>query len=138
MDEDPAKAVLWMVRGAWITMALRGACVLGVFDVLDRPRALAEVADATSSDPPTLARLLRTLVDLGLIEQVGTDAYRTTPSGATLTEEHPSRIRDLVLMQATLPNLAAWGAVEEAVRTGAGVFERVNGMRGGREFFNRA
>ncbi len=75
MDDDPVRSVLWMVRGAWVTLALRGACVLGVFDVLEQPRALAEVAEATASDPPTLARLLRTLVDLGLVERLDGDAY---------------------------------------------------------------
>src|SRR5262245_34242744 len=103
MNDDPVRSVLWMVRGAWVTLGLRGACVLGVVEVLDQPRALAAVAAATSSDPPPLARLLRTLVDLGLIEHVSTDAYRNTVLGATLTEDHPSRIRDLILMQATLP-----------------------------------
>jgi hypothetical protein len=128
MDDDPVGSVLWMVRGAWITLLVRGACVLGVFDALERPRPLAEVADATASDPPTMARLLRSLVDLGLVERLEPDEYSNTARGAVLAENHPSRLRDLLLMQATLPNLAAWGAVEDAVRTGAGVFEQVNGM----------
>lgn len=128
MNDDPARTVLQMIRGAWITMAMRGACVLGVFDVLDEPLTLDDVADRTSSDPPTLARLLRLLVDLGLVERVGTDAYRNTALGATLRGDHPSRLRDLLLMQATLPNLAAWGALQDAVRGGTGVFEQVNGM----------
>jgi hypothetical protein len=128
MNDDPVESVTWMVRGAWITLALRGACVLGVFDALDRPRSLAELAEATGSDAPTLARLLRSMVDLGLVERVEPDAFGNTARGATLAEDHPSRIRDLLLMQATLPNLAAWGAVDEAVRSGSGVFERVNGI----------
>ncbi|HEX4686199.1 MAG TPA: methyltransferase [Nocardioides sp.] len=128
MDDDPVRSVLWMVRGAWVTMALRGACSLGVFDVLEQPRDLAEVAEATRTDPPTLARLLRCMADLGMVERVGTGGYHNSALGATLAEGHPSRMRDLLLMQATLPNLAAWGAVDDAVRTGSGVFERVNGM----------
>jgi len=117
-----------MVRGAWITMALRGACVLGVFDVLHEPLTPQEVAARTASDPPTMERLLRLLVDLGLVEPVGSATYRNTALGAVLVEDHPSRLRDLVLMQAAVPNLAAWGALEDAVRTGAGTYERVNGV----------
>jgi hypothetical protein len=127
-DDDPVSSVIWMVRGAWGTMAMRGACALGVFDVLHEPLTVDEVAVRTTSDGPTLTRLLRVLVDAGLVERVGTDRYRNTTRGATLRDDHPSRIRDLLLMQATLPNLAAWGALDEAVRSGAGVFERVNGM----------
>jgi len=128
MSEDPVRGVLWMVRGAWVTLALRGACVLGVFDVLERPLTAQEVAARTACDPPTMERLLRLLVDLELVAQVGSEAYRNTSLGAVLIEGHPSRIRDLVLMQATMPNLAAWGAFEDAVRSGSGVFEQVNGM----------
>jgi hypothetical protein len=125
---DPVGTVLWMIRGPWVTMAMRGACVLGVFDVLDEPLTVAEAARRTASDAPTLARLLRLLVDLGLVERVGPDGYRVTETGACLSEGHPSRARDLLLMQATLPNLAAWRALDEAVRSGSGVFEQVNGM----------
>ena len=128
MNDDPVRPVLWMVRGAWITMALRAACVLGIFDVLDGPLVEDEVAARTDTDPPTLSRLLRSLSDLGLVERVAPDAYRNTALGATLREDHPSRLRDLVLMQATLPNLAAWHALDEAVRTGSGVYESVNGL----------
>jgi CheY-like chemotaxis protein len=128
MGDDAVRSVLWMVRGAWTTMALRGACALGVFDVLDEPLALDEVAARTASHAPTLSRLLRILVDLGLLERVGSDGYRNTTLGSAARADHPSRVRDLVLMQATMPNLAAWGALDEAVRNGTGVYEQVNGL----------
>jgi hypothetical protein len=127
MTDDPTASVTWMVRGAWVAMALRGACVLGVFDVLDEALTAREVAERTSSDPPTLERLLRLLVDLDLVEVSAADTYRNTASGAVLRADDPSRLRDLVMMQATLPNLAAWGALDQAVRSGSGVFEEVNG-----------
>ena len=128
MNDDPVRSVIWMVRGAWITMTLRGSCALGVFEALHEPLSLDEAAERTGTDPPTLARLLRTLADLGLVEPVGADAFRNTARGEVLRADHPSRMRDLALMQATLPNLRAWTAVDEAVRTGKGVFEQMNGM----------
>jgi hypothetical protein len=48
------------------------------------------------------------LADVGLVEQVEeVGAYRNTALGATIRADHPSRLRDLLLMQATLPNLGA-------------------------------
>jgi hypothetical protein len=88
---------------------------------------VAQIASRTSSDPHTLARFLQVLADLGLVARDATDVYRTTPVGETFRVDHPSRLRDLVLMQATIPNISAWGALDDAVRTGAGVFEQVNG-----------
>jgi hypothetical protein len=127
MSDDPAGNVLWMIRGAWVTMAMRGAAELGVFDALAEPLTTGQLAERTGAHAPTLARLLRLMEDLGLLERVGGDAYRTTAAGDMLRDGHPSRLRDLVLMQATMANLGAWGALDDAVRTGAGVFEQVNG-----------
>jgi hypothetical protein len=128
MEDDPASSVLWMVRGAWATLAMRGACILGVFDLLDEPRTLHDLARSSGSNAPTLQRLLRVLVDLGLVERSDAEVYRNTPAGDTLRADHPSRIRDLLLMQARSSNLAAWGALDDAVRSGSGVFEQVNGL----------
>lgn len=128
MSEDPAASVQWMVRGAWTTLALRGACVLGVFDALDEPHALDDLAERLQSGAPTLGRLLRVLADLGLVERSGADTYRNTALGDTLRVDHPTRMRDLLLMQATWANLGAWGALDDAVRSGSGVFEQVNGL----------
>lgn len=128
MNDDPTTSVLWMVRGAWITLALRAACVLGLFDALEEPLSLDDLAEVSTSDAPTLSRLVRVLTDTGLVERVGDDSYRNTALGDTLRVDHPSRIRDLLLMQATPPNLGAWGALDESVRTGSSVFEQVNGL----------
>jgi O-methyltransferase domain/Dimerisation domain len=127
MSEDPARSVLWMIRGAWITMALRAGVVLGLFDVLGEKLTLEEAAHRTAADAPTLARLLHSFSDLGLVELGDDGRYRNTDLGDCLSQEHPSRLCDLVLMQATLPNLSAWRALDDAVRTGAGVYELVNG-----------
>ena len=125
--DDPVTAVLSMARGAWITMAVRAGVVLGLFEALGEAQPVEEAARRTGSDPPTLERLLRTLTDLGLVERSAGGDYRTTVLGACLRQDHPSRLCDLVVMQATVPNMAAWHALDQAVRTGGGVFEHVNG-----------
>ena len=122
-----ADDVVWMVRGAWVTLCVRAACELGVLDLLDEPRTLDTLAAASSSDPPTLARLLRVLVDLDLLERVG-DRYATTARGEVLRRGHPSGIRDLALMQTVAPNLTAWSHLADAVRQGSSVYEDLTGM----------
>jgi DNA-binding IclR family transcriptional regulator len=73
-----------MVRGAWVSLCVRAMCELGVVDALDEPRSLAELAARTSSDPASLARLLRVLVDLGLVVATDNGRYTATPRGDVL------------------------------------------------------
>ncbi len=127
MSEDPTDAVVWMVRGAWVTMSIRAGCRLGVFDLLDRRRSPASLAEATGSDAGALARLLRALASLGLLDARDDGSYVNTRLGETLREDHPSGVRNLALMQSWLPNVATWNHLDDAVRSGAGVYERVNG-----------
>src|SRR6478735_6185642 len=107
-----ADDVVWMVRGAWVTLCVRAACELGVVDLLDEPRTLDTLAAASSSDPSSL----------DLLQRVG-DRYATTARGEVLRRGHPSGIRDLALMQTVAPNLTAWSHLADAVRQGSSVYE---------------
>jgi len=120
--------VVWMVRGAWVSLCVRAVCELGVVDALDEPRTLAELATRTSSDRATLARLLRVLVDLGLLAQADDGRYTATSRGDVLRVDHPSGVRSLALMQTVMPNLTAWHHLGDAIRSGGGVYERLHGL----------
>jgi DNA-binding HxlR family transcriptional regulator len=119
--------VVWMVRGAWVTLSIRATCELGVVDALDEPRSLSQLAARTGCDQATLARLLRVLVDLGLVARAD-DRYAATPRGDVLRAGHPSRVRDLALMQTAIPNLTAWQHLADSIRHAAPVYEALNGQ----------
>jgi hypothetical protein len=122
-----ADDVIWMVRGAWVSQCVRATCELGIVDALDEPRNLAELATRTSSDQAALARLLRVLVDLGLVA-LADGHYAATSRGEVLREGHPSGVRNLALMQTVIPNLTAWHHLADAVRRGKAVFEDLHGL----------
>ncbi len=126
MSDIVADAV-WMVRGAWVSMALRAGCLLGVFDALGERRTADAVAAAVDADSESVARYLRFLVDLRLLDH-DDSGFLVTELGATFRSDHPARVRDLVLMQTDLPSVAAWHALDDALRTGAGTYRPVNGL----------
>ena len=130
--DDPVHLVTWMLRGQWVTLSIRAAIELGVFDALQTPTTIAELAARSECDEPSMARLVRVLVDLGLVEPAGPDAVAdpvvATALGRTLADSHPSRLRDLALMQSELANLASWRHLADALRSGGSVFEAVNGI----------
>jgi SAM-dependent methyltransferase len=124
---EESDEVVAMVRGAWVSLCLRATCELGVVEALDQPRSLGELATQTSSDPATLARLLRVLVDLGLVAMAD-GRYIATSRGESLGVGHPSGLRNLALMQTAAPNLTAWQHLADAVRRGDAVYEELHGM----------
>jgi O-methyltransferase domain len=123
-----ADEVVWMVRGAWVSLCVRATCELGIVDALDEPRGLTELASLTSSDPVSLARLLRVLVDLDLLAVRGDGRYAVTYRGETLRVDDPSGVRSLALMQTVIPNLTAWQHLADSIRAGSGVFESLHGV----------
>ncbi len=122
-----ADEVMWMVRGAWVSMCLRAACELGVMDALAQPRSVAELATLTSSDQAMLARFLRVMVDLGLVE-CSDERYTATAHGAVLRTGHPSGLRDMVMMRTVLPNVNAWRHLPDALRHGGAVYQALHGI----------
>ncbi len=123
-----ADDVIWMVRGAWVSLCVRATCELGIVDALDEPQSLAELATRTSSDEATLSRLLRVLVDLGLVAVGDAGRYAATSRGEVLRVGHPSGVRNLAFMQTELPNLSVWRHLADAVRSGDAVFENLHGV----------
>ncbi len=149
-DTDPIVAASALVRGHLVSLSIRAAVELGVFDAFlpgsgtpTGPDSYAAVplhtlAARLTLEPRQLARLLTVLVDLGLVTnpEPGADqeaepsppAYEITAVGVTFVDGHPSRLRDLVLMRTERSVLDSWQRLDAALRTDAAVFETVNGV----------
>ena len=64
---SPRAAVSQMATRYWVSQAVRAMAVLGLADHLaSGPCTAADLAEATGAHAPSLARLLRALVALGL------------------------------------------------------------------------
>src|SRR5260370_20605377 len=91
------------------------------------PKSIRELADATHTHGPSMARLLRALTSLGIFVEDTTGRYRQTALSDTLRSDHPESIRPFAMMLRAHFVWKPSGALQETGRTGQPSFERVYG-----------
>ncbi len=125
----PRAALMQLIIGSWITHAIHAMAELDLADHLAAgPRAAVELAEATGTDAPTLARFLRTLAALGLVAHDEEGRARLTPMGDQLRADAPGSVRPYAL-SITSPSVErAWHELAGAVRSGESTFLGVNGL----------
>lgn len=102
--------------------ALYAGAKLDVPDrIRDGHRSLADLARVTGTHPPALRRLLRALAFQNIVETDDAGGYRLTEAGELLCEDHPSHLRDLVLLygEQAYPSFAH---IVQCLRTGEAGF----------------
>jgi SAM-dependent methyltransferase len=115
--------------GPMTAQAVCAAADLGLADLLaDGPRTGDELAAATDTHAPTLLRLLRSLVALGVLAQAGPDRFSITAVGSHLREGTPDSVHSFTLLMGVPEWWQAWGDLAGSVRTGEPAFDRVAGM----------
>lgn len=111
-------ALLEMINAHWTTQAIRAACALGLPDRLHAGIAdAATLAAGLGCHAPSLQRLLRALVTIGLCSVDADDRYALAPGGEWLREDHPQSLRPWALL-AGGPISRRWWELDESVRTG--------------------
>lgn len=101
---------------------------LGVADHLgDGPRSVEELAAATGTHSPVLARLLRALVSAGVLAQPQPGMFALTDLGACLRSDHPASLR-AVMRIFDGPLGAGIVRLDHTARTGRPASEAALGM----------
>ncbi|TVL91906.1 methyltransferase [Streptomyces sp. SAJ15] len=123
-----SRRLMDLMIGYWASQAVYTAAKLGLADELaDGPATPAQLADRTGTHEPSLARLLRFLAELGVVERdPARGTYRTTEVGRTLRTEEQGSMRDLALLYGE-EFYAGWGHLTHTVRTGENAFTALHG-----------
>jgi hypothetical protein len=117
-----------LLAGFTITQALGTLARLGIADlVAERPRTVAELADAASTDAATLGRLLRAVAAAGFYTTAGGVVHHTELS-ELLRPDAEGSIHWHALLFTGL-QWPVWGAADASFRTGEPAFEQVYGER---------
>lgn len=122
-----------LVDVAWGYMPARIIAAAAELDIADQlaegPRTTDELAGATGAHPPTLRRLLRALVALGVLAQADPDRFELTELGGHLRSDAPDSVGSIVRFLCSPGPWQAWGDVMTSLRTGETAFDRLFGMQ---------
>jgi hypothetical protein len=121
----PGHALYQMAMGHFVPRALALAAKLGLADLLkDGPRDAGDLAAATQTHAPSLARLARLLASVGVFAELPDGRFALTPLGEPLRADAPGSVRALVLCFAGVEAQDAWKDLEYCVQTGEPGFRR--------------
>jgi hypothetical protein len=121
----PGHALYQMARGHFVPRALALAAKLGLADLLkDGPRGARDLAAATQTHAPSLARVARLLASAGVFAELPDGTFALTPLGEPLRADAPDSVRAVVLLFAGVEVQDAWKDLEYCVRTGDPAFRR--------------
>ena len=128
-EMPPAHPVLAMMINAAQSQVLRVAAQLGIVDLLrDGPKTVAELAEATGTQAPALARIMRALVYLDLVVETGPQQFTCTPLGTLLQADTPTSLRGYALIGGSPLFFHAWPQLLHSVQTGTSGFAALFGM----------
>lgn len=132
MIETPSPApppLLQLVTDYPAAQVIHVAAQLRLADLLAAgPQRIEDLAGATDTHAPSLARLLRMLVALGVVAREADGRVSLTPLGAPLRAGVPGSVRDYVLFRVGEWFWRSWGNLLHSVRTGKPAFDHVFGM----------
>ena len=110
--------------GVWRTQTINAAVELGVFECL--PASAEEVERRTQVHESLGPRLMRGLMELGLVWRDTGDLYSPTELGSLLTKRHPLSLVDAARHWGR-ESYEAWSRITRSLQSGESEFERSHG-----------
>jgi hypothetical protein len=127
-NAEAREQLLSLFRAYRIAQAVYVVARLGIPDLLiNGPREVDDLAQATGSHSPSLKRVLLALAAVGVLDKVGPRRFALTPIGAMLRADVPNSLRPSVLFSLNESHWRPWGHLLHTVRTGETAFEHVHG-----------
>src|SRR5918998_6328177 len=123
---SPPEALLQLITSYASAQVVHVAAKLRLADLLAAgPQSVEDLAVATDTHAPSLARLVRALAALGIVAEVDGGRIELTALGSPLRSDTPDSIRDAVLFLVGEWAWRSWGDLVCSVRTGDPAFDRI-------------
>jgi O-methyltransferase domain/Dimerisation domain len=125
----PQVAMLQMISGFWISRAIYIVAKLGLADHMQGGAKTAdELATASNTHAPSLFRVLRALVSVGVLTQSDDNRFGLTPLSETLRSDVPGSLRAFATVELGDDHYEGWGNLLHSVKTGDIAFDSLMGM----------
>ena len=129
VQENPIETILRIGAGLWQSRALWAAARLRIADAIgDAPASVEEIAAATGTRADMLGRLLNALAGAGFFARDEDGRFTHTDLSRLLRADHPLSQRSFVESVFGHEHYAAWGDIEESLRSGVTAFDHHYGM----------
>jgi hypothetical protein len=116
-----------LLMGHFAAQCVHAVAVLGVADlILKGHNTIEALAAATSCHGPSLRRVLRVLIHLGVFTETAAGRFGLTPVGATLRSDTPDSIRDAAIFMMSAPLWASCGSLLDTLRDGEPAFVKLH------------
>ena len=124
----PAAFLTQILLGSLSSQALYVAAKLGIADLLaDGPKTVEQLATETSTDAPSLYRVMRALASVGVFTEQDGRAFALTPTAEPLRSDVPNSMRDVTIFWGEDWHWQVWGKTLYSVRTGKPAWSQIHG-----------
>jgi len=121
--------MLQIISGFWVSRAIFAIAKLGIPDLLQSgPKTVAELASATKMHAPSLFRVLRALVSVGILNSADGGRFAQTPLSETLVTDVPGSLRWFAVSELGQEHYPAWGNLMHSLKTGDIAFDNFFGV----------
>lgn len=125
----PDIQMMQLLFGKMVFSSVTAIARLGVPDYIgETPRDVEDIARESSTDAPSLYRVLRLLASIGLFTEAPARHFAITPFGAVLRSDHPRSMRDLAIMFSDPWQVEAYSRMTDCIRTGTDGVTLAHGM----------
>jgi hypothetical protein len=124
----PQVELLRLAYGAQVAQIVYVAAKLGLADLVkDGPRPAADLAATAGVDAPSLRRILRALVSLGVFAEAAGESFSLTEMGQYLRADRADSVQPRAIFNTEVLQ-PLWGELLHTLRTGESGAARVLGM----------
>ncbi|HSB27035.1 MAG TPA: methyltransferase [Pyrinomonadaceae bacterium] len=128
-QQEPQFVMLQIISSFWISRGVFAIAKLGIPDLLQNgPKTAEQLASATNTHAPSLFRLMRALVSVGVLSANGENQFGNTPLSETLITDAPRSLRWFAVSELGQEHYPAWGNLLHSIRTGEIAFDNFFGM----------